>query len=94
MIDAESSTLTFNCPKKGCKNVFSAHIIEHKGGLNDYGWWIIECSACGEIFDTYIGRDVNDSSLSSGGRLLARMDKEVHNEEDVKTRVKKLKEKS
>jgi len=89
MINTETASLTFKCPNKDCKNEFHAHIVEHRGGVNDYGWWIIKCNSCQTIFDTYIGRDVNDSSLISGGSILERLDKEVQNEEDVKEAVKK-----
>lgn len=90
MINRETATMTFECPK--CKNEFRAHIVEHKGGINDYGWWVIKCDACKTVFDTYIGRDVNDSSLSSGGVILERFDKEISSEKDVKEAVEKYKE--
>lgn len=88
MFGQESSSLRFNCENKDCDNKFSAHIIEHKGGVNDYGWWIIKCDKCQTVFDAYIGRDVNDSSLTSGGTILEKLDKEIYSEEEVKAAVK------
>lgn len=84
MITTESSTLLFKCGNKECNNDFHANIVKHKGGVNDSGWWIIKCDLCQSIFDVYVGKDVNDSSLESGGRILERFDKDIETEEDVK----------
>ena len=92
MIHAETSKSIFNCPNDDCDNEFSANIVKHKGGENDYGWWAIKCGNCGEIFINYIGRDVNDSALTKGGTILKRYDKDVYSEDEVKTDIEKLKE--
>lgn len=89
----ETSTITFNCKNPKCKNEFKGLIVEHKGGVNDYGWWIVKCKSCKHIFDVYVGRDVNDSSLTSGGEILDRLDREVYTEEKVKEEVEKYKAK-
>jgi len=93
MIHTEFASLTFKCKNHKCDNEFHAHIVEHKGGINDYGWWIVQCEKCSEIFDVYIGRDVNDSELQSGGQILDRFDKEVYSETEVKEAVNNLKTK-
>ncbi len=84
----EQSTMNFECPQ--CGNKFEAAMIHHPGGVNDYGWWIIKCASCGEIFDLYVGRDVNDSSLTTGGEVLKLMDREVYKQEDVKETIKEI----
>ncbi len=83
----ETSTLIFKSPK-GVE--FVARMVEHKGGVNDYGWWIVQAERTGEIFSVYVGRDVNDSQLLSGGKILERFDKEIHTEDDVRERMQKL----
>lgn len=83
MIHAETSTSFFKCINSDCDNEFKANIVKHKGGVNDYGWWAIECKKCSEIFSNYIGRDVNDSNLASGGKILKRYDKEFYSEDEV-----------
>jgi hypothetical protein len=93
MITTDHSTMIFKCGNPECKNEFHANIVQHKGGVNDYGWWIVQCDKCQTIFDTYIGRDVNDSSLAKGGKILERFDKEVQTEQEVKDAVKKMREK-
>jgi hypothetical protein len=89
----ESATMTFECVNPKCDNGFKARIIEHKGGMNDYGSWIVKCRKCNEIFDIYIGRDVNDSSLTSGGQILGKYDKEVYSDERIDEEVKNFKAK-
>jgi hypothetical protein len=87
----ESATMTFECMNPKCGNGFTARIIEHKGGMNDYGSWIVKCKKCNEIFAIYIGRDVNDSSLTSGGQILGKYDNEVYSDEQIDEAVKKFK---
>jgi len=83
-------SLFFGCPE--CDGKFEADIVVHRGGVNDYGWWIVACDACGEIFSTWIGRDVRDSNLVKGGRILEIMDRDVHIEEEVEARTEELRE--
>jgi|GEM_PF-6480098 len=83
MVRSESASLTFNCENKNCSNNFSATIVEHRGGVNDYGWWAIKCDKCDEIFIKYIGRDVSDSRLNDGGKIIKRYDKGVYSEDEV-----------
>jgi hypothetical protein len=87
----ELSTMNFECINSKCDNKFQARIIEHKGGMNDYGSWIVKCKKCNEIFDVYIGRDVNESSLVSGGRVLGKYDKESYSAEQIAEEVEKFK---
>ena len=68
-------------------------IIEHKGGVNDYGSWIVKYEKCNEIFDLYICREVNDSSLTSGGQIIGKYDKEIYSDEEIDEEVKKSKRK-
>jgi len=87
-----TATLQFHCANSNCNASFEAHMVEYPGGVNDYGWWIIQCDICREIFSEYVGRDVNDSRLSSGGKILVRMDRDVCSEEEVHEEVQRLKE--
>jgi hypothetical protein len=58
--------------------------------VNDYGSWIVKCVKCDEVFEKYIGRDVNDSSLESGGQVLGKYDREVYSAERILDEVKKF----
>lgn len=79
-------SMTIKCPE--CGHSMEADMVVHVGGVNDYGWWVLRCGGCGHVFDTYVGRDVNDSSLTEGGEILERIDQDEHDEAAVKDRVK------
>ena len=89
----ESATMTFGCENTKCDNKFTARIIEHKGGMNDYGSWIVQCKKCNEIFSVYVGRDVNDSNLTSGGQVLGNYDREMSADEKIEEEVQNFKSK-
>ncbi len=90
MITVNGETFMFKCENPNCYNDFKGHQVVHKGGINDYGWWIVKCEKCGFIFQIYVGRDVNDSSLVSGGEILRKFDKEIDTEKDVLLAVKEI----
>ena len=90
-MSTEVSTLLFECPT--CKNQLEASMVRERGGINDSGWWIIECSECESIFSNYVGKDVNDSHLRSGGKIIKKLDKDCYTEEEVKAEVEKLQKK-
>lgn len=88
------STEWFNCPNPECDNSFEATIVKEKGGFNDKGWWVIQCDSCSTIFDTYVGKDVYDSHLDSGGEILERVEKDDNTtEDDVAEAVKRHQDK-
>jgi hypothetical protein len=67
-------------------------MVINEDGMNTYGYWIVKCEKCGEIFKVYIGRDVRDSSLIYGGAILGIYDDDVYGDKDVKNQVLKFKE--
>jgi hypothetical protein len=38
----------------------------------DYGGFVLQCVACRNVFEDYVGRDVKRSSVRSGAKLLDR----------------------
>jgi uncharacterized Zn finger protein len=68
----EFASSSCQCPKCGrrieIENVWDAD------AHNDYGGFVLECLACGEVFDDYVGRDVRRSSVRHVARLLDRYD--------------------
>jgi len=77
--------LTFSCPN--CGSGLKAEMVVHYGGVNEYGWWIIKCGSCDHFFSEYVGRDVRDSSLSEGGEIVVRLDRDRVSEEEVEQKV-------
>jgi uncharacterized C2H2 Zn-finger protein len=77
------------CPK--CDNDIEISKNYTPGGVNDYGWWIIECDSCGEIFSFNLGRDINDSNLRKGGKVIKKCDREFYTEDEVAKKVEELK---
>jgi len=67
----ETATLTIPCPK--CKSKIIINQRWTPGGMNDYGSFKIECGKCSHKFVAEIGRDVNDSDIISGGKILERL---------------------
>ena len=86
----ESSSLTFKCTKSKCKNLLHARIVEHSGGLNDYGSWIVKCEKCKSVFSIYIGRDVNDSRLTSGGEILGKYNSDIYTDKMIRNEIRKF----
>lgn len=84
MANSENATMSFNCPEEKCKNCFQATIFEQDKNEIDYGWWILKCNKCGNVFDLYVGRDLNDSILIYGGEIIARFNTKIHTMHDVK----------
>ena len=86
-----TTTLIFKCQNAECNNEFTARIIEHRGGLNDEGSWIVKCRKCKDIFSINVGRDVNDSSLTSGGTILGKYCRDAYTMEDIEDEINKFK---
>jgi hypothetical protein len=76
-------SITTSCKNPKCKNELRIRIVEDAKKKNYYGWWIVRCNRCKEIFDINVGKDVYDSLLISGGTILQRLDTEKTDETQV-----------
>jgi hypothetical protein len=77
----DSATISLNCPN--CDNDI---VIDNRwtpGGVNDYGGYILQCTACDHIFSTHIGRDINDSRVTSGAKVVDQYDDEIGNKDEI-----------
>ncbi len=72
-------TLTSSCPAPRCKQQIQIAKNWTPGGMNDYGGFVLRCNSCGTISSIHVGRDVNDSEITSGAAILDRYDDEVGN---------------
>ncbi len=63
------------CPH--CANDWRISQVWTVGGINDRGGWIVECASCSEKFDLHVGKDVMDSLLLEGGKVVASYDDEI-----------------
>jgi DNA-directed RNA polymerase subunit RPC12/RpoP len=71
------STLV-KCP--GCGRSIEIDRMEMASGSREYGGFILECLACGRIFEDYVGEDFRCSSVRSGARLVDRHGGDVDRE--------------
>jgi hypothetical protein len=53
------------------------------GGVNDYGGYVLQCDKCGKAYAYHLGRDVVDSRVLSGAKVIDNYDTEVGDEADV-----------
>jgi hypothetical protein len=65
------------CENTKCDNVIIVEQNWTADGANDYGGFIVECSACHEIFEIYVGRDIKDSRIILGAKKLADYNRDV-----------------
>lgn len=68
-----------------CKNCRAQIVIQQNwtaGGINDYGGYILQCTACKQVLHFRLGRDVNDSRVVSGATVLAAYDEAVEGERE------------
>ena len=70
-----------SCPN--CSNSIEAVQVWTPGGINDKGGWILACDQCGAKFDFYVGKDISDSRLVSGAKVVETYDVEVEERESV-----------
>lgn len=75
------ATVTSKCPH--CSNGVEISQIWTPGGMNDYGGYVLECLKCHKAFELYLGRDINDSRVNEGARVLDTYDKELGDRTDV-----------
>ena len=73
----ETATFYVKCTTPGCEGGFDIQQNWEAGGVNDKGGLIVECRLCAQPNDVYVGIDIYDSRLLSGGRILCTYDTEV-----------------
>ncbi len=67
-MEIERSMMITKCPS--CSNKIIINKVWYPGGLNDYGSFVVECNNCKHVFDIYVGRDVDASSVESGAKII------------------------
>lgn len=73
----QTRTLSVQCTNPGCDGELQIQQNWDEGGVNDAGGMIIECRICAQPNDVYIGIDIYDSRLLSGGKILGAYDSEI-----------------
>ncbi len=69
-MEIERAIRIIKCPK--CGNEIIVNQVWYPGGCNDYGSFILECNNCKNVFDFYLGRDLDASSVVQGAILIDR----------------------
>ncbi|OHV82567.1 hypothetical protein [Rhizobium sp. LCM 4573] len=71
------------CSKSGCGQAIHVSIGRWPGGVNDRGGFVIECDECGSRSYIQVSNPNDASSVTSGGRLVARWDDDIDELNDV-----------
>ena len=82
----EAARVEAPCPNKMCNSIVVIEQNWTAGGVNDYGGYVLKCSACQTVFHMYLGRDINDSRVIGGAKVLATYDMEVGDRDEVLAR--------
>lgn len=69
-MDIEKSSMFIKCPN--CGNVIHICKVWFPGGCNAYGSFVLKCNQCGNEFEIDIGRDVDESFVKAGAKLIER----------------------
>lgn len=80
----EAAQLTAQCGK--CTHPIEVLQRWTPGGINDYGGYVLACENCGHIFHLRLGRDINDSKVMHGAKVLETYDDEVEDKAAVLAR--------
>ena len=72
---AETARVDLDC--EGCGISIEIEQNWTAGGVNDRGGFVLKCDACGHVFEYEFGRDVNDSCVVRGAKILARYDDDI-----------------
>lgn len=77
----ETSEVRLNCP--GCNNEVEILRSWIPGGVNDSGGYVLECDRCNDKFAFHLGKDVHDSHVVRGAKILDTYDDGVGNKDEV-----------
>jgi len=80
----ETATVSGHCPH--CSHRFSIAQRWTAGGTNDYGGYVLQCLKCNQVFAYHLGRDINDSTVTEGAKVLDSYDNELGNKDEVLAR--------
>ena len=80
----ESATQYGKCPHCGQEVVIDQRWTA--GGVNDYGGYVLQCDGCAKTYRYHLGRDIADSRVMSGAKIVDTYDREVGNEAEVMKR--------
>ena len=77
----ETSEARAKCPKCGNDVVIERNWTP--GGINDSGGYVLQCEKCDHIFAFHLGRDVYDSRVLHGAKILGTYDDGLGNKDNV-----------
>ena len=80
----EQAQVTTSCPE--CSNTIQIANAWTPGGINDYGGYVLQCNKCQHVFAFRLGRDINDSRVTSGAKVLDQWDDEMGDHNTVVTK--------
>ncbi|MDD3099194.1 MAG: hypothetical protein PHW36_02475 [Bacilli bacterium] len=55
-----------------CGRTIRIRKVSYPGGTDNSGYFEVECLDCKEVFEIYVGTDVDASEIVSGAKLLKR----------------------
>ena len=88
----EANELSFYCTNVECNNEFVNECSRHKGVMSEFGSWIVKCEKCGEIFSIFIGDDLRDTMLLSGGEIIGIYDADIYSDIELENQVLKFRQ--
>jgi hypothetical protein len=77
----DTASVTASCPH--CSNPIEITQRWTPGGMNDYGGYVLECLECHKVFSLHLGRDINDSLVNEGAKVLDTYDNELGDKSEV-----------
>ncbi len=75
------ATQTLTC--SNCPNTIQIDQHWTAGGMNDYGGYVLQCTRCNHVFSFRLGRDINDSHVSKGAKVLETWDESVPGDKEA-----------
>ena len=81
-MEATHQSQKVKCPNCSCN--INCTVGSFRGGINDYGGWILECSSCNTKFPLNVKNPDDASSVLSGAKIIASWDDEVEGDRDFK----------
>ena len=75
------ATISAKC--SACNNSIEIDNRWTAGGINDYGGYILQCAKCDHIFALHVGRDINDSLVTTGAKIIDQYDDELGDKEEI-----------
>lgn len=82
-MEIENTTVSAVCPNPECGQTVIINQRWAVGEMNDYGGYVLECTKCRTKYHYYLGRDINDSAVVSGAKVLDKYDRHLADKAEV-----------